>query len=61
MMVQTIIMAIAVAAAFFLAGRAIWRALHCKKSAFTDCDDCPLAAKCDKSANTTKRERNNNK
>ena len=54
-------MAIAVAAAFFLAGRAIWRALHCKKSAFTDCDDCPLAAKCDKSANTTKRKQNNNK
>lgn len=61
MMVQTIIMAIAVAAAFFLAGRAIWRALRCKKSAFTTCSECPLAAKCDKSANTTKRKQNNNK
>ena len=51
MTLQGVLAAMIVTAAFWLAAKTIWNALHCKKSAFTQCGDCPLNDTCKKAPN----------
>lgn len=46
--IQEILALTIVAAAVYLAAKSIWKALRCKKSVFTSCQNCPLFQNCDK-------------
>lgn len=58
--IQLILSSVIVAAAVYLAGRSIYRAIRCKKSVLTTCADCPLANNCNKPMNR-KAKRNEEK